>query len=124
MEGKAGRLRKAVQGLGRTRRNEAVPRSLRRELVGYAVAQRRAGRAWRSIAAELGVSGSSLQRWSASEPGEAPAMRRVALRQGAAPRAPGRGEGSGRLVLVTAGGQRVEGLAVAEALTLLRALGG
>ena len=119
----ARRLRKAVARLGRTRRNETVPPKLRRELVGYAVVERRAGRSWRSIAAELGVSGSSLQRWSAPVSGEAPAMRRVALRK-AAVKTVRLTEGARSLVLVTAGGQRLEGLAVEEALTLLRALGG
>lgn len=119
----ARRLRKAVVRLGRTRRNEVVPRSLRRELVGYAVTQRRAGRAWRSIAAELGVSGSSLQRWSTVTRDEAPAMRRVALRE-AAVKTARLAAGPRRLVLVTAGGHRLEGLGVEEALTLLRALGG
>jgi len=119
----ARRLRKAVAGLGRTRRNETVPPKLRGELVGYALVERRAGRSWRSIAAELGVSGSSLQRWSPATRGEAPAMRRVALREGAV-KTVRFSEGPRSLVLVTAGGHRLEGLAVEEALTLLRALGG
>lgn len=78
------RLRNAVRGLGRKRRNDAVPRGLRARLVSYAQARRRAGAGWGRIARELGVSGSTLQRWCATP--ARPALRPVRVAGVAAPR--------------------------------------
>jgi hypothetical protein len=113
------RLRNAVRGLGRKRRNDAVPRGLRARLVSYAQARRRAGAGWGRIARELGVSGSTLQRWCATP--ARPALRPVRVAGVAARgRAPERSERG--LVVVTAAGHRVEGLGVGEVASLLRAL--
>ena len=117
MDEKTRRLRKAIERLGRKRRNEAVPRVLRAEIVGYARSARRAGCSWRSMAEVLGVSSSGLQRWCAAPREPVTALRRVRLRAEARPGIPPRS-----LVLVTAGGHRVEGLAVADAVALVRAL--
>ncbi len=117
MDARARRLRKAMERLGRKRRNERVPRALRVELVGSARMQRRAGRSWRSIAEALGVSSSGLQRWCAAPQPPGATLRRVRLRVEARSCAL-----SQSLVLVTASGHRVEGLAVADAVVLMRAL--
>ena len=121
MEDAAGsRLRDAVRALGRRRRNDPVPRALRARLASHAQARRRAGAGWGRIGRELGVSGSTLQRWCAKPP--RPALRPVRVARGAA-----RGKEAERsergLVVVTAAGHRVEGLDVGEAAALLRALG-
>jgi hypothetical protein len=112
------RLRRAVAGLRRKRRNEAVPRVLRAALVREAAGQRRAGRSWESIAQALGVSSSGLQRWCSTT---APASGRVARLRPVRVRAMQAGAAGG-LVLVTASGHRVEGLGVADAAALVRAL--
>lgn len=120
MEGTARRLRQAVTGLRRKRRNEAVPRALRAALVREALRQRRAGRSWDAVAGALGVSSSGLQRWCAgavATRGRVTLLRRVRVRPMRASAAP-----PGGLVLVTAAGHRVEGLGVADAVALVRGL--
>lgn len=120
MENTAGsRLRNAVRGLARKRRNDAVPRALRARLASHAQSRRRAGAGWWTMGRELGVSGSTLQRWCAKAP--RPALRPVRVaRVAARERVVERSERG--LVVVTAAGHRVEGLDVDEAAALLRAL--
>lgn len=119
MENTAGsRLRDAVRTLGRKRRNDPVPLVLRRRLVSYAHARRGEGRGWGTIAGELGVAGSTLQRWCATPP--RPALRPV--RVAASARSEEIASRAG-LVVVTAAGHRIEGLDVGGAAALLRALG-
>lgn len=111
------RLAAAVQALGRVRSNSTLPRPLREDLVAYAAGQRRAGASWQSIARTVGLSASSLQRWSEGGRGGAPRLRAVRVRRdepAAAPRA---------LVLVTASGLRLEGLSREDAMVLVRELG-
>jgi hypothetical protein len=117
----AERLRAAVRALGRRRRNDPVPLALRRKLVRYAQARRRAGVGWWTIGRELGVSGSTLRRWWA-KPGRA-VLRPVRVTRGGATPKPANERWERGLVVVTAAGHRVEGLAVGEATLLLRALG-
>jgi len=119
---RAKRLRAAVRELGRRRRNDPVPLALRRELVRYAQARRRAGAGWWTIGRELGLSGSTLARWCA-KPGRA-VLRPVRVMRGAAVEM-GKSDRSDRrlVVVVTAAGHRVEGLAVDDAALLLRVLG-
>ncbi|MCK9988867.1 MAG: hypothetical protein AzoDbin1_05339, partial [Azoarcus sp.] len=73
-KGRGDALRAAVLALGRKRRNDRVPAGLRERLVRHAQARRRAGWGWGAIARELGVAGSTLQRWCAPDRGS---MRRV-----------------------------------------------
>ncbi len=116
----ARRLREAVQVLGRRRRNDPIPLGLRRELVAYARVRRRSGSGWGRIARELGVAGSTLQRWCTAVRGGAELrpvqVARSVERQRPAPQS--------ALVVVTAAGHRVEGLSALEAAALLRALAG
>ena len=85
MDGKARRLRKAVARLGRTRRNETVPPKLRRELVGYAAAERRAGRALSRDVISSALRGHLLFRTSLlvlasdSEPGSGACVRCISM---------------------------------------------
>lgn len=118
----AKRLCAAVRGLGRKRRNEPVPSALRRQLVRYARARRRAGGGWWTIGRELGVGGTTLQRWCA--PAVRAGMRPVRVASVARRGRQAVAERTDRVVVVTATGHRVEGLGVGEAVLLLRALGG
>jgi hypothetical protein len=118
-EASGSRLRNAVRALGRKRRNDPVPRALRARLASYAQARRRAGAGGGRIGRELGVSGSTLQRWCAMPP--QPALRPVRV-AGVVARKPARECSERGLVVVTAAGHRVEGLALADAALLLRAL--
>ena len=79
----------------------------------YARRQRAAGRSWHSIARAVGVSAGSLKNWSRMPP--ARTLLPVAV---AAPDGP-----ASPLVVVSPGGYRVEGLDLATATALLRALG-
>jgi hypothetical protein len=117
----AKRLRAAVRALGSRRRNDPVPLALRREPVRYAQARRRAGAGWWTIGRELGVSGSTLQRWCA-KPGRA-MLRPVRVVRGATVRKGKSDRSDRRLVVVTAAGHRVEGLVADDAALLLRGLG-
>jgi hypothetical protein len=117
MASSAERARKAMRALGRRGLRQRVPDAVRREAMGYVEEARRAGRPWSEITATLGLSKSALTRWRRSEgPGE-PALRRVRVAREAAT-APQRA-----LAVLTAAGHRVEGLSLAEAVALVRALG-
>ena len=88
---------------------------MRAEVLGYTQRQRAAGRSWQRIARAVGVSVGSLKNWSRLPP-PARALVPVAVAAPAAvPAAP--------LVVVSPGGYRVEGLDLATAGALLRALG-
>ena len=115
MGARADRLRAAVAALGRTRRNEAIPLALRAELIAHAREARSRGEGWGAIAGALGVSATGLQRWLATAARHrAPQLRRVQLTAAPAP--------ASALCVLSPSGYRVEGLGVAEAAALLRAL--
>src|SRR5262249_55376047 len=121
MDAEANRIRGAIEGLNRGRR-ERIPDRIRAAVKSYARRRRAKGASWRQLSAAVGLSSESLRRFAA-ESGARPRRRRmvaVALRPEAA-----RGdEGWRGLVLVTAQGMRLEGLGVAEAVELVRALSG
>jgi transposase len=112
-EDDGGGARAAVAALGRRSRTSRIPDAVRAQVVAYARRQRPAGRSWQRIARGIGVSAGSLQNWA-----RAPAAPRtlVPVTVAAAEPAPS-------LVVVSPGGYRVEGLDVATASALLRALG-
>ena len=85
---------------------------MRVRVLAYTRRQRTAGQSWARIAHRVGLSVGSLKTWSRPAP---PARRLVRVAVTAAPVAP--------LVVVSPGGYRVEGLDLATATTLLRALG-
>lgn len=121
MDARAERLRAAVVALGRTKRNQPIPPVLRAQLIACARAARARGVGWSAIARGLGVSKTGLKRWFAAPPTAgrgAPVLRRVRVRSVGEPRASERAE----LRLVSPQGYRVEGLDLAAAAALLRAL--
>ena len=108
--------RGALARLGERGRTTAVPSEVRAVLVAYAAEQRDRGRAWATIAKEIGVSNSALIRWS---------QRGARVCERAMPvevRAEKAREGT-TVVLVSPGGYRIEGLERSEALAALRELG-
>jgi hypothetical protein len=88
---------------------------LRTAIIGYARQRHATGGSVRAIAAETGVSAESVRRWLAARAHRAapPALLPVEV----LPSPPADG-----LVLVTPAGHRIEGLQVATAAALLRAL--
>ena len=121
MEASAERLRAAVVALGRTKRNQRIPLALRAELIAHTRAARVRGVAWGAIARELGVSMTGLKRWFAALPPVrrgAPMLRRVRVTS-ATDSQPSVGRA---LCVVSPQGYRVEGLDIAAAAVLLRAL--
>jgi hypothetical protein len=116
MGSSAVRAREAMRSLGRRGLRERVPDAVRREVMGYVEEARRAGRPWSEITATLRLSKSVLTRWRQRAGSPEPALRRVRVVPPVAP--------SPRAVAVlTAAGHRVEGLSLAEAVALVRALG-
>ena len=108
--------RGALARLGERGRTSAIPSEVRAILVAYAREQRDRGRAWATIAKELGVSSTALIRWS---------QRGARMYEGAVPveiRAE-RPHEARMVVLVSPGGYRLEGLERSEALAALRELG-
>ncbi len=83
-------------------------------MLAYTRRQRAAGYSWARIARTVGLSVGSLQNWSRL-PAPAQALVPVEVTAAAGPLAP--------LVVVSPGGYRVEGLDLATARALLRALG-
>lgn len=121
MEKDANGIRGAIAELGRQRRNERIPEPIRTSVRRYASRGRARGASWRELSTALGVSVGTLQRLTAEErgrPSDGGRMVAVSLQP-----EPVRGKEAARgLVLVTARGMRLEGLDLAEAAELLRAL--
>lgn len=116
MGSEAGQLQRRILALGRRSRGARIPEALRTEVIRYATERRRQGDDVRSIAGALGVSAESIRRWTgAAGPGRARALVPIVVRDD--------GPASTGLLSVTSpGGYRVEGLTVATAASLLRAL--
>jgi len=106
----------AVAALGGRGRTTRIPDAVRAQVLAYTRRQRAAGRSWSRIAHTVGLSVGSLKNWSRTPP---PARTLVPVE--VAPRAPEVPVAA--LVVVTPGGYRVEGLDLATASALLRALG-
>ena len=89
---------------------------MRAPVLAYTRRQRAAGRSWTRIAHSVGLSVGSLKNWSRTPP---PARTLVPVAVATpAPEVPVAG-----LVVVSPGGYRAEGLDLATATALLRALG-
>ena len=88
---------------------------MRARVLAYTRRQRAAGYSWARIAHRVGLSVGSLKNWSRTRP---PACQLVPVSVTAAPEVAGPA-----LVVVSPGGYRVEGLDLASATALLRALG-
>jgi transposase-like protein len=91
-------------------------RELKARIVEVARAQRAQGASWEKLSKQLGVSLESVRRWCAMASTKRPVrMQRVRV---VAERSTARG-----VSVISAGGHRIEGLTVQEAVTVLRALG-
>ncbi len=105
-------VQRAVAALGERGRTERVPEPVRGKVVEYARAQRASGKSWKTIAREVGLSASALQRWS-QEPPQLTQVKIVADREPDAP----------KVSLISPRGYRIEGLTLLEALHALGRLG-
>jgi hypothetical protein len=105
-------LRAAVTALARPAPTTPIPTGLRTRIVAFATRARRSGWSAAATARTVGVSVGSLRNWRRGAP---PAtLLPVVIAADPAPAAP--------LTVVTPSGHRVEGLDVATAAALLRAL--
>ena len=109
----------ALAALGRRGRTTRIPDDVRAMVVRYARQQRRRSVSWRTIASELGVSASAMQRWAKRcerpRPRRAAAMVPVQVRE-----EPLKERG---LAVVTPSGLRVEGLSLEAAVHVLQQFG-
>ncbi|MBM4079949.1 MAG: hypothetical protein FJ278_09640 [Planctomycetes bacterium] len=103
---------------GRT--HDGYPAALRSKIVEYAGLRRQKGTGSWSVARELGVAASSLDRWLRNASGSCGPRRSKALVP-VVVRKPGE-ENARKLVVVTPRGYRVEGLGLDAAVALLRGL--
>ncbi len=93
-----------------------IPREVRDEVCRYAVRRRKAGAAWARIARETGLDVRKLQRWNtrARRAASVPVLRPVEVLPEPEP--------PQGLTLIAPSGVRIEGLAVEQAVHLLRLL--
>ena len=116
MEERQTELRSAIDRVRGGRIRWSCPRSLKSEINSYMIECREAGMTVSEVAGELGVSATSLDRWSAEEQnGKAsPGLKPVKVSK--------QTPGHAGLVLITPRGYRVEGLTIETTLRLLREL--
>jgi transposase-like protein len=89
--------------------------SLKARIIEFARSRRERGASWVQIASEIGVAFETLRRWCvATEHGSSRALVPIAV-------VAERGDRS--VSVVSAGGYRIEGLTLEEAVSALRALG-
>lgn len=104
-------LRRKVKALGRPRRGRRIPDELRAELTQAALELRASGRKWSQVGEDLGISYETARRYCEESSPAAVVPVHVVERADESP-----------LVLVSPRGYRVEGLTLADAASLLRAL--
>ncbi len=114
MEASARGAQRALRSLGRRGLRERVPDAVRAEVLRYVEEARHAGRPWSEITASLRLSKSALTRWRRRAGSRGRTLRRVRVESALASRG---------VSVVTAGGHRVEGLSLAEAVEVVSALG-
>ena len=117
MKQRAQELRQAIERHRGDKRRWRCPEELRLEVVAYAHEQSRGGKTQVQVAAEVGVSETSLQRWVAADrvgSGEPASLRTVKVIDPLSSKR--------ALTLVTPHGYRIEGLDVENAARLLQAL--
>jgi len=105
--------RRALSSLGRRGKTTKIPGPIRDVVMAYVQEARSSGRRWGEIAQSVGLSTSVLHRWARAIPPRRSRLKRVSISEFAAPPA------APALVLVTAQGDRVEGLGVEQAVALL-----
>jgi hypothetical protein len=111
--------RQAVRRLGERGKTTRIPDEVRIAVLAYAHEARAEGETWAGIAGQVGLSATVLQRWSRTggEP-EREEARLLPVRVSE----PTIGAPAMGLTLSTPHGERLEGLGLAEATWLLRAL--
>jgi hypothetical protein len=109
----------AVAALGKRGRTTRIPDDVRAMAVRYVRQQRRGDVAWRTIASQLGLSASALQRWAKQH--QRPRVRRAAAMVPVQVREENVEERG--LAVVTPSGARVEGLSLEAAVHVLQQLG-
>jgi hypothetical protein len=122
--------RQAVRGLGERGRTTRIPDSVRTAVLAYVREARAEGEGWSGIASQVGLSATALQRWNRAgrgrkqrEPKQDPArLLPVSVSSEPVLEAAGASETRTGLMLTTPHGERLEGLGLAEAAWLLRAL--
>jgi hypothetical protein len=119
-ESEAEQVREAIAALGARGRTQRLPGAIRDRVLSLVARGRESGASWQALAAAVQLSVATLHRWyaTASAQRAAPALVPVAIEAAPRPRRPL----GPVLVLITASGHRLEGLHVAEAVTVLRAL--
>jgi hypothetical protein len=114
MDGGLEQVRGALAGLGARGRTTRIPDAVRARVVEYVRGQRGRGKAWRSIAEEVGLSATVLQRWMRGAPNAPHRLARVKVV--ADPQA------TATVSLVSPSGYRIEGVRLEAALRALEAL--
>ena len=108
-------VRAAVEALGPRGRTTRIPDPIRARVVAYARQERAAGQSWARIARTVGLSAGALKNWSRTPPAARTLVPVEVAATATMPPMP--------LVVVSPDGYRVEGLDLATASALLRALG-
>ena len=111
------RVLKRELSRGERGRGKRYAVELRQRVREWALGRRRDGISWTQISEELGLGQDTVRRWCV-EPRASKTSRSLLPVKVVA-----QATESGRLSLVSPGGFRIEGLTLAEAATLLRALG-
>jgi hypothetical protein len=107
-------LRRAVAGLKRRYRAQRIPGPIRQRLVGFTVRARAAGASWSALTEATGVAENTLKRWLAITPRLVPVEISGATTAASA---------QASMTLVLPSGVRLEGVDIAAAVELARALG-
>ena len=117
MKSSAVTARRSVEALGARGKTTRIPDEVRGVVQGYSDEARAAGQSWAEIAATVGLSTSLLMRWNRAA-GKRAKLKPVVITRAAASVT----ARSSRLVLVTAAGERLEGLCVEDTVRILREL--
>lgn len=102
-------VRAEVAALGRRYSGQRYPAELRERIIELARAMRGDGAGWDRIGAEVGVRGETLRRWCGVKRAERMVPVHVVADQSA-------------VAVVSPSGWRIEGLSLADAAALLRAM--
>jgi len=109
--------RRALRSLGERGRTTRIPEEIRVLVLAYAHEGRSAGETWATIAENVGLSATVLQRWRRQGEERRPGkLRPVVVSEDELSRS------AAGLTLTTVHGEKLEGLGVDDAIRLMRAL--